>query len=118
VFGVDNIQRAGVPLPLDLLNLKKTKYIKQEDAFDTIDEEELRKKNAEVEEDEYVDILTRADKETEEEDFMLPTHPIPDNYLVPQTVVVPPTKKQTKKRKVGVSSNNRTAAKPKRRKKD
>jgi len=92
-------------------------YIEQEDEFDTIDEEELRKKNKEEDEDEYVDILTRADKDAEEEDFILPTHPIPDNYFVPQTVVVPPTKKQTKKRKVGVSSNNRTT-KPKRRKKD
>jgi len=89
-------------------------YIEQEDEFDTIDEEELRKKNAEVESDEYVDILPRTDKDAEEDDFILPTHPIPDTYFVPQAVNAPPTKKQNKKRKPGISKG----IKPKRRKKD
>jgi len=76
-------------------------YIEQEDEFDIIDEEEIRKKKAEeeLEEEEYVDMTTRTDKDAEEDEFILPTHPIPDTYFVPQTLVAPPSKKQGAKKR-------------------
>eukprot|EP01124_Arcella_intermedia_P007290 TRINITY_DN14429_c0_g1_i1.p1 TRINITY_DN14429_c0_g1~~TRINITY_DN14429_c0_g1_i1.p1 ORF type:complete len:435 (-),score=121.28 TRINITY_DN14429_c0_g1_i1:8-1147(-) len=85
-------------------------YIEAEDEFDVVDEQETKKKEQEEVNEEWIDITT---PEIEDE-IILPTHPIPDTFMVPQSIVSPLSKKQAKKRKIQAlpPRTTQTKAKP------
>ena len=64
-------------------------------------EEELRKKKEqEIAEDELVDV-TSLQPDEEEDEFILPTHPIPDVYMAPSVMALVGNSNQKRKKEKG-----------------